>query len=90
MQAPNLWIFVKEVLEVFRKVNDAFLHLGDVAPSIELNFTQELGIVCHLNIEGLVPFFNSFYIQYGGVFNSFSIQNGGAFAICGSSVATVT
>ena len=47
--APNLRIFVKEVLEVVRKVNDTLLHLGDVAPPIELNFTQELWIVCHLN-----------------------------------------
>ena len=46
--APNLWIFVKEVFEVVRKVNDALLHLGDVAPPVELNFTEELWVVCHL------------------------------------------
>ena len=47
--ALDLGVFVKEVLEVVRKVNDALLHLGDVAPPVELNFTQELWVVRHLN-----------------------------------------
>merc|ERR1719222_940994 len=47
--APNLGIFVKEVFEVVGEVNDALLHLGDAAPPIELNFTEELWVVCHLD-----------------------------------------
>ena len=48
--APNLWIFVKEVFEVVGEVNDALLHLGDAAPPIELNFAEELWVVCHLQM----------------------------------------
>ena len=44
----NLWIFVKEVLEVFRKVYNAFFHVGDLAPPVELDVPQELGVVRHL------------------------------------------
>merc|ERR1719222_630255 len=47
--APNLGIFVKEVFEVVGEVNDALLHLGDAAPPIELNFAEELWVVCHLD-----------------------------------------
>ena len=48
--APNLGIFVKEVFEVVGEVNDALLHLGDAAPPIELNFAEELWVVCHLQM----------------------------------------
>ena len=57
----NLWVFVEEVLQVVREVNDTLLHVGDVAPSIELNFTQELGVVCHL--RQFAYFFNSVYVS---------------------------
>ena len=44
----DLRIFVKEVFEVFRKVNDPLFHLGDAAPPVKLNFPEELWVVCHL------------------------------------------
>ena len=61
----NLWVFVEEVLQVVREVNDTLLHVGDVAPSIELNFTQELGVICHL--RQFAYFFNSVceVVQFG-------------------------
>ena len=44
----NLWVFVKEVLEVFREVYNTFFHVGDLAPPVELDVAQELGVVRHL------------------------------------------
>ena len=62
--APNLGIFVKEVFEVVGEVNDALLHLGDAAPPIELNFTEELWVVCHLQMfQSCVCHLKHFSIQ---------------------------
>ena len=68
----NLWVFVEEVLQVVREVNDTLLHVGDVAPSIELNFTQELGVVCHL--RQFAYFFNSVYVRSYNLVATFALK----------------